>query len=155
MSVQLQPDPPASGDLVRAVVRVEDGEGGYALHYLWEVAGRTFEDDSGAIQLPSLRKGAQVAVTVTASNAAGVSESLSSYTEIENSPPTVLDLKVEEKFSDEGELEGWEAQAWARDPDGDDVELEYIWLLNDRPTEVETALYRTDSLKRGDQIKIK
>lgn len=155
VNVRLQPDPPESGEVIRAVARVEDGEGGYVLQYIWDVAGRTIADENGAIELPDLRKGDRIEVTVTASNSAGISESLSAETEIENTEPTVLDLRIEEKFESEGELAGWEAHVWTRDPDGDDIELEYIWFLNDRLTEVETAVYPTDELKRGDRLRVR
>jgi hypothetical protein len=153
--VRLQPDPPTSGEMVRAVARVEEGEGGYALHYVWEIAGRKVEDETGAMALPRLGKGDRVAVTVTARNAAGTSDAVTAETEIENGTPSVLDLRVEEKFDTEGGLEGWEAHAWARDPDNDRVELEWAWLLNGRPTDVETSLYPTEALKRGDELRVR
>lgn len=155
VSVRLRPDPPVPGESIHAVARVEDGAGGYTLSYLWDVAGRRIEDETGSIVLPSLRKGDRVEVAVTARSAAGTSDAVRAEAEVENTAPTVLDLRVEERYGSEGELRGWEAQAWARDPDGDDVELEYTWILNDRPTDVDTTLYPTDTLKRGDRLRVR
>ena len=155
VSVWLQPDPPVPGEVIRAVVRVGDGHGGYALRYRWDVAGRVVEDETGAIELPALRRGDQVRVTVTAQNAAGTSEAVSAESEVENTEPTILDLRIEEKYGSEGDLEGWEARAWARDPDGDNVEIEYTWLLNDRRTDVDSSIYPTDALKRGDRLRVR
>jgi hypothetical protein len=154
MGVLLSPDPPVPGEVIRAVARVEDGGEGYTLRYRWNVAGREIEDDSGAIVLPMLRRGERIEVTVTARNAAGTSEAVSVETEVENTAPVVMDLRVQERYGSEGALEGWEANAWARDADGDDIELEYTWFLNDRPTDVDTTIYPTDALKRGDRVSV-
>jgi hypothetical protein len=154
LGVRLRPDPPEAGEVVRAVARVEDGDGGYELDYVWSVGDRRIEDETGAIELPRLRKGERVEVAVTARNDAGTSETLFAAAEIENTPPTVFDLSVQEKYRDGDELAGWEANAWARDPDGDDVELVYTWYLNGRPTEVDTTVFPTDELKRGDRVSV-
>ena len=154
LRVSLQPNPPEPGEVIRAVAEVK-AQGGYSLSYVWDVAGQTIRNDRGAIELPKLGKGQTVSVRVVAANAAGESEPVSAEASVENTEPTIMDLQIEEKLSSEGKLEAWEARAWARDPDGDPVEIRYTWILNNRPTDVETAFYPVAELKRGDRLRVR
>lgn len=154
LEVSLRPSPPEPGEVIRAVVDV-DAQGGYALSYVWSLAGQSIEDDRGAIELPKLRKGQTVSVSVVAANAAGESEPVVAETTVENTEPTIMNLEIEEKLGSGGEVEAWQANAWARDPDNDEVELEYTWLLNGRATGVETSSYPLEGLKRGDRVSVR
>lgn len=154
LQVSLRPSPPEPGEVIRAVVDVE-AEGGYALSYVWSVAGHSIEDDRGAIELPKLRKGQTVIVRVVAANAAGESEPVSAEATIENTEPTIMDLQIEEKLGSGGQVEAWQANVWARDPDNDEVELEYTWLLNGRASDVETSFYPIEGLERGDRVSVR
>jgi hypothetical protein len=155
-SVRLSPDPPVSGEPVRASVQVSHTPGErYLLDYEWDVAGRTFHGNLASIELPRLRRGQRVRVKVTATNGSGEQHEAFAEAEIPNTPPQMMDLDVRVKPTRDDEAEIWEAVAWAQDPDSDPVTYEYTWLKNGREMDNTSSELRTASLRRGDRIRVR
>lgn len=155
-NVRLSPDPPVSGEPVRASVRVTHPPGEpYELEYEWDIAGRTINGDMASVDLPRLRRGQRVRVRVTASSASGDRHEGFAESEIPNTPPQMMDLDVRVKPTRDDEGEIWEAVAWAQDPDSDPVSYEYTWLKNGREMDVTSAELPTSSLRRGDRIRVR
>jgi hypothetical protein len=153
--VSLDPGSPRPGDLVRARVNVA-GPGPHRLHYSWTLGGRAFEDEAGVAEVPQLRKGERVAVRVVASNANGQSEPVLAEVRVGNSPPTLVDLRVNERAGYEGEPEMvWAAEARALDSDGDGLVYEYVWLIDGRASDHHEAVLPVDELKRGQTVRVR
>ena len=153
--VSLDPDSPRPGDLVRARVSVA-GPGPHRLHYSWTLGGRAFEDESGVAEVPKLRKGERVAVRVVASNANGQSEPVVAEARVGNSPPKLVDLRVNERAGYEGEPDiVWAAEARAADSDGDGLVYEYVWLIDGRESEHDGPALPVDQLKRGQEVRVR
>ena len=153
--VSLDPDSPRPGDLVRARVSVA-GPGPHRLHYSWTLGGRAFEDESGVAEVPKLRKGERVAVRVVASNASGQSEPGLAEVRVGNSPPNLIDLRINERAGYEGEPElVWAAEARAIDSDGDGLVYEYVWLIDGRESGHDGSVLPVDELKRGQKVRVR
>jgi hypothetical protein len=152
LSLHLDPATPVPGERIRAQARATNADGTRpSLSYEWTLRGRVLGQDKPSIMLPAMRKGERVEVKVVARN--GDHESAPAYAvgAVPNRPPRIRDLRLRSRsVGDEGEE--WIAELLADDPDGDTVELEYTWLLNDEPHEVHDAVFPTDVLKRGDRL---
>jgi hypothetical protein len=153
--VSLEPDSPLPGDLVHARVRVS-GPGPHRLHYSWTLGGRAFEDQTGVAEIPKLRKGERVAVSVVASNRDGKSEAVLEEVRVGNSAPSLVDLRVDERAGYEGEPDFvWAAEARAVDTDGDGLSYEYNWLVDGRSSKHEASVFPVDELRRGQTVRVK
>ncbi|MGH0035110.1 MAG: hypothetical protein ACQGVK_08770 [Myxococcota bacterium] len=153
-ALSLIPDPPLSGQSVRAVTRAQDSDGGApSLEYTWSVRGRTLTESGPSIVLPKLRKGDRVSVSVVATDGQSRSEPRVLATAIENARPRVVDLRVDRESRDGAEY--WVVDPMADDPDGDPLSFEYSWRVNGEDTGEQGDAFATGALRRGDRLTVR
>jgi hypothetical protein len=155
LSIRLDPPRPVSGELMRAQVRAVNPDGTRPhLTYQWMVRGRLLENDSPGIRLPKLRRGDRIDVAVVATQGERSSEAMTAQAVVANRPPQIRDLRLRSRaVGDEGEE--WVAEVMGDDPDGDQLKIEYTWLVNDEPRlDVKSDSFPTHLLKRGDRLQL-
>jgi hypothetical protein len=151
-AVWLEPDPPAFGERVRAMVRARDPEGDpLRLDFTWTVGGTRAAVREAELPLTLGRKGDEVRVAVVASDGRTQSPAFEAATTIRNRPPRLKGARLEPSgaLPPGGEVN---VQAEAEDPDGDAVTLEYAWVVNGATTQETGASLFTAGLQRGDRI---
>ncbi len=154
-SVRIEPEEPAAGDRVRAVVSVRDPDGdSVEFGYVWTLGGRRLASSGPEVQLGEIGKGVRLEVQVTASDGQADSEPFTTHRSIRNRRPAVTRLTLKP---------GPEVQpgqpvvvsAQGRDPDGDALEFEYAWSVNGRGVTESGPSFDTEGLERGDQIRVR
>lgn len=154
-SVRLVPPNPVGGTRIRAQVDARaPGDIRPELEFRWHVRGRTLDAESPMIELPELRRGDQVAVSVVAIHGGERTAAMSASGRVENTRPRVRDVRLRRRTVGAGGEE-WLAEAWGDDPDGDPVELSYTWLVNDKPSDQKGQSFPTDKLKRKDRLSVR
>jgi hypothetical protein len=153
-SVRFEPDEPAGGEPLRAVVGAADPDGDTVqLSFAWAANDQPLAGNGPAVKLPALARGSRIEVTVTASDGRAKSEPVRAEVELRNRPPVVTAVKVD-PAREVSKGEPVKAVADARDPDGDAVELRYDWTVNDRPVEATGNSLATSELHKGDAIRV-
>jgi len=151
-SVRLDPADPTQGAVVHAVVQARDPDGqGVVLTHHWFVDGAEQSTSDAAFALDQVGKGAEIRVSVTASDGVLVSDAMeASARVIDRSPSITQTLLLPAGSVAPGQA--LNARAGAMDPDGDPVDFEYTWFVNGERRDEKGALFATDRLKRGDAI---
>jgi hypothetical protein len=153
--VVLHPQRPRPGHRIEARIEVGDADGDpIRLDVEWSHNGQVIQKGRQASVAPEgLRKGDELAVTVTATDGRDESEPVRVATEVANQMPALLEVLL----TPEGGVQPGQtvtAIPQATDPDGDPLEYEFTWLLNDRAVRGATAAtFDTRSLARGDKLK--
>jgi len=152
--VRLEPEVPLPGGRVRALVQASDPDGGsLRLRYAWTLDGAPVGSDIPELTLERGRKGAELALSVVASD--GSAESIPSHarTELGNRPPLLTAVLLEPA---EGLQVGGTVKAVpeAQDPDDDALSYEVEWLVNGKPFHESGLQLDTRGLHRGDQIQV-
>lgn len=153
--VVLHPQRPRPGHRIEARIEVGDPDGDpLRLDIEWSHNGQVIQKGRQASVAPDgLRKGDDLAVTVVASDGRDESDPVRVATQIANQLPALLEVLL----TPEGGVQPGQtvtAIPQATDPDGDPLEYEFTWLLNDREVRGATAAtFDTRSLERGDKLK--
>ena len=155
LELHLSPNPPHSRERVRVRVDVA-GKGHRAeeLRYEWKVAGREVPGRGPTIVLAKLPKGAEVSVKVTYTNRSGLSDEREILGRVANQPPRMRDLRLSQS-TDPNLAHMWIAEASGDDPDGDDLEYRYTWILNGKVSAFKGKNLSTRELKRGDTVRLR
>ena len=151
-SVRIDPSEPAQGAVVSAVVTARDPDGqAVVLTHRWFVDGAEQGGGDAAFALDRAGKGAEIRVSVTASDGVLVSDAReTSARVIDRSPSITQTVIVPAGVVAPGQT--LNARAGAMDPDGDPVDFEYAWYVNGERREETGATFATDRLERGDSI---
>jgi len=150
----LNPPAPLEGQRVEAHLDASDPDGDpIRLDLEWRVAGRTVaQGNRSTIVLENVRKGDEVVVFATATDGRASSEPMRASVTVGNTPPTIEALYL----APNGEIAPGQdvtAAPQAVDPDGDTLEYEFTWELNDRIVRNETGpVFPTARLQRGDRL---
>jgi hypothetical protein len=153
--VVLHPQRPRPGHRIEARIEVGDPDGDpIRLDIEWRLNGQVIQKGRQANVAPEgMQKGDELAVTVTATDGRDESHPVRVATEIANQMPALLEVLL----TPEGGVQPGQtvtAIPQATDPDGDPLEYEFTWLLNDRPVRgAAAATFDTRSLARGDKLK--
>jgi hypothetical protein len=137
---------------LRAVVVARDPEGqSVRLGYRWFVDGSPRRTDGATLELTGVRKGAQVRVVVVASDGSHDSEAAEATTRVIDRVPTLtaVALSPEEAVTPGQPVS---ARAVVADPDGDDIDVEYVWYVNGTVAKASGSVFQTGDLKQGDEI---
>jgi hypothetical protein len=154
-SVRLEPDAPAVGASVTARVRVDDPDGDeIELGFAWSVNGRAARASGDTLSLGSAMKGDALAVTVTASDGWDESDPVTVRAIVGNAPP-VLQAVAFDPLGTIHRGQPVTARPIAQDGDGDPLEFEYTWWVNDRELSERTDLLDTSRLRRGDRVRVR
>jgi len=150
--VRLEPRDPRTNDVVRARVSVRDPDGQPAhLRYAWSIDGIRLANNGDTLELRRARKGARVEVEVTASDGRASSEPRSGAVEVENSTPVVTSIEIDAPTP----LQPGQAAlavAEATDADGDAVEIEFEWWVDDRRAG-QGPSFDTSALRAGEKLR--
>lgn len=154
--IQILPSPARARGAIRAVVRASDPDGdALRFEYEWRIDGRRVPGTGATLDATSsLRKGSRIEVSVVASDGRLESDAASEHSWIENQPPVLQAVAL----SVDGIVEpGTELFADPRgsDPDGDELDYQYTWLVNERPIEATERTLPIVGLKRGDAVRVR
>ena len=150
--VRLTPTDPSPGDLVVARVDASDPDGDpIEFVYQWLVDGRRQPAAADTLHLQSARKGSRVEVSVVARDGRDQSAAGRASVRVGNSPPVLQGVVIEPL----GEITAYQdviASPTASDPDGDDIEYEYLWTVNGDTADEVGPVLSSDLYRRGDEI---
>lgn len=153
-SVELEPESPAPGGQVTAQVRANDEDGDeLELGFAWSVNGRPVRASGPTLSLDTAMKGDPITVTVTASDGYDESEPVTAQTLVGNTRPVIQSVV----FDPLGTIHRGQpvsARPIAADPDGDALDYEYKWWVNDRELSSTSDRLDTSRLKRGDEVRV-
>jgi hypothetical protein len=137
---------------VRALVQASDPDGGsLRLRYAWTLDGAPIGSDAPELTLERGRKGAELALSVVASDGSAESMPGHARTELGNRPPLLTGVLLEP--ADGLQVGGIvKAVPEAQDPDDDPLRYEVEWLVNGKPVDASGLEFETRSLRRDDQI---
>lgn len=154
--IRFDPEMPVAGARVRAVVVAQDPDGDPTeVGYRWYVDGESVPVSGPEIDLGNFEGASEIELVGVASDGRSESAEMRASLVIVDRPPVVVGLTVEpaEQVSPG---EPVEANATARDPDGDPIEIEYEWRINgERESGVLGNEFSTDGLKMGDEIQVR
>jgi len=154
-SLRIDPDEPASGDEVRALVRTSDADGdSVKVGFVWSIDGRTLEEGGAIFELTEVSRGQRLQVVATASDGLDESETASATAVVRNRRPTITGLELEPG----GETPLGTpivARPRAEDPDGDELEYRFEWTVNGRVVPAKGPRLETAELRRKDSIQVR
>jgi hypothetical protein len=155
-SIRFEPVEPASRERFKAIPRISGDW--TSLEYEWSVNGRRFGANAAQVVLPRISTGDEITLRITPLQGTLRGPTFEARTEARNQAPRLRNLSIERAGSEEsvaggGEL--WRAVVVAEDPDEDDLEIEYRWLVNGRDAGVEGELFPAGELKRGDRLAVR
>lgn len=155
--VVLEPDEPAPGEEIRALVTAEDPEGErLRFEYEWSVDGRLVDQgSSSSLSLGSdATRGMLVEVQVVALDPANQrSETATASVRVANSAPVIESLA----FDPAGEVSaGKDLTVYpsASDPDGDEISFRYRWDVNGKTVETDGATLPASEFGTDDAIEV-
>jgi len=152
--VTLEPDRPHAGQPVRAVVSASDRDGDtIRFRYVWRINGQPLTADGERIDLRETVKGDEVEVEVIPNDGRSEGTPYSATTRVANRPPRILGLALESP-SDAEPGRDLVASPRSDDPDGDELEFRYAWLLNGEALDASGASLSTRGLRRGDRVEV-
>ncbi len=150
--VRFEPESPGAGTRVTAQARVNDPDGDdVEVGYAWRVNGRPARSSGNTLTLGNTMKGDTIQVTVTATDGWDESDPVTIQTTIGNVAPVLQSVT----FDPLGTIHRGQvvtARPIAHDADGDALEYEYKWWVNDRELTNTSDQLDTKRLKRGDQV---
>ena len=153
-SVRFEPDQPDAGDkMVRAVIDASDPEGsGVWFHYEWTLDGRELKGPDGSVVLLGATKGQLLELLVKASDGDRESTAYRLHARIANALPDLRSVTVTPAVD---VIAGTPIviRPDARDADGDRVEFQYRWWVNDLAAYETGPSFSTEALHRGDRIR--
>jgi hypothetical protein len=152
--LRLVPQEAIGGEPVRAQLRVSDPDGdNVTLEYRWSLNRRELGASGSEVTVSEGRRGDRLSVSVVASDGHTRSRPATAEAEIGNSAPRLEGLSL----LPSGEVRaGREIVALpiANDRDGDPIEFEFEWRVNDELVETSDAVLPTQGLARGDTIAV-
>jgi hypothetical protein len=151
-SVRIDPAEPAQGAVLHAVVIARDPDGQpVVLTHRWFLDGAEQGAGDASFAIDQAGKGADIRVSVTASDGVLVSDAMDASARVVDRSPSITEaILVPSGSIAPGQT--LNARAGAMDPDGDEVEYEYTWYVNGERREEQGALFVTDKLKHGDSV---
>ena len=154
--VRIEPGRPTAGDRLRAVVEASDPDGDpVRLRYAWTRNGREWKEGRSPASEGELEKGDRIELAVVASDGSAESRRATASVRVRNRPPVVhgVYLNVEDEVDSGGRVR---AGPEATDPDGDELDFEYAWLVNGKELEgAEGRTFSAEGLRRGDRIRVR
>ncbi|MCZ6824215.1 MAG: hypothetical protein O7E50_00840 [Gemmatimonadetes bacterium] len=153
--LRLTPEGPLPGESVSAEVVVKSGGGQpVELGYTWHVAGRRIAGGEPTLVVPmGARKGDRVRVRVTPSDGRTIGESVVAEVMVPNRPPEWQSLRLEPSPT-VAPASRVVAVPEATDVDGDPLEFEYTWYVNDRRRDATGESFDVTGLRRGDALRV-
>ncbi len=121
----------------------------------WLRNGRVELAGAARSWLPQVaEKGDRIEVRVIASDGQSESQPATASATVPNRPPQIAHVALEPS-QEPTRGEPLVATPRASDPDGDELELRFEWLVNGRPARSEGPRLDTSDLQRGDRVKVR
>lgn len=144
----------APGRAIRAIVRADDPDGEPVyLSFEWQMNGVPVPANGASVTIAELARGDSLRVTVQAKDPSGAATRQSARIHMNNRPPRLLGLDLEREKGPRG-AEGWRAVPQAEDPDQDELEYSYEWVVNGRVRGKE-EWFSKKQLRRGDEVMVR
>ncbi len=154
-SVRLEPRAPQPGTPVRAHVQAVDPDGDAVRYrYHWEVNGRRVASRGASLMARDVEKGDVIEVIAIANDGHVDSAERRASVRVGNRAPRMVGVQLAPSPTVKLGAEVV-AAAEARDPDGDEVEFQYAWWVNDRKLDTRGERLATRGLRRGDRIRVR
>lgn len=154
-ALRFEPARPASGEPIRAVVEAADPDGDpVRLSYVWQVNGETVQGDGATLSLARAERGDTIAVRVTPSDGRRDGAWEEAETRVQNRAPRLRGIKLDPagRITAGGRIS---VDPSADDPDGDALEFEFTWWVNDRMADEDGPVLSTADLRRGDKVRVR
>jgi hypothetical protein len=153
--VTLLPEVLLPGHALEARVETSDPDGDpVRLEFEWRVNGGTISRGSSPVHAPqNLQKGDEVEVVVTAHDGRDPSAAMIAGRRVGNRPPVIRSVAVAPEVVRPGDEMSATPEGF--DPDADELEFEYMWLVNGREADERTPTFTTRGLKRNDQVQVR
>lgn len=153
--VTLRPESPAPGERVTADVNTSDPDGDKVLlSFEWRMDGQRIPDATRSfLQVRNASRGRLIEVLVTASDGIVQAGPESASARVGNQLPVVLGVVIE-PLGPVTRANDIVASPRGSDPDGDDVEFEFNWVVNGQPAFADGPTLTRDQFKRGDRIEV-
>jgi hypothetical protein len=155
VEVQIEPRQPAVGDRLRATAVVRDAEGDpVELSYRWSVDGETMADSGAEFALDGVSKGANVEVRVSANDGFAESDPQTANVWVIDRAPVLEGIAIEPTksvYPGDSVI----VTPTASDPDGDFVDFEFEWFVNDQPADGRGRSFSSEGLSHGDRIRVR
>ncbi len=153
--VRFEPERPTTGEIVRAIVEVENRDTDSLWYrYAWTLDGDPVDiDNTPRISLKGVSKGTRLELEVTARD--GKAESLPAKASIwiRNAHPRIERVAIEPS---DGIVVGTAitARPEARDADGDELTFRYEWTVDSRRVHERGPVLSTDRLRRDAVVRV-
>ncbi len=155
VQVRIEPEQPIVGDRLRAGASVRDAEGdSTTLAYRWSVDGVDVAESGQELDLAGVPKGASIEVQVTANDGLSDSEPASAQVWVIDRAPVINGLAIappKSVYPGDSVV----VTPTGSDPDGDLVDFEFTWFVNDQPVSGEDRSFSTEGLDSGDRIRVR
>jgi len=154
LELHFEPDTPVPGQRISARAKASDADGdAVRLVYSWRLDGEETRRGESGFDIPQEAKGSYLEVTVVAHDGSVESDPRTLGAEVRNQPPKMVDLLIE-PASGVTVTSEIVASPRASDADGDPIEFEYTWLVNDRRVQVFGATLGHKHFSRGDSVEV-
>ena len=153
-AIALEPDPPQTGDNLRAVVETdaEDPEGdAVSYSYTWKKNGLATADTSAQIDAADTTRGDTWEVTVTASDPYGTGGSATASVTVVNTAPVLSDVSLSPDPAGVDDTLSCTPGA-SSDADGDSVSYTYAWSIDGSPLPGVTGATLSGVFSSGDSV---
>jgi hypothetical protein len=155
VQVRIDPEQPVVGDRLRAGVSVRDAEGdSTTLAYRWSVDGVDVAESGQELDLAGVPKGASIEVRVIANDGFSNSEPASARVRVIDRAPVINGLAIAPPNS-VYPGDSVVVTPTGSDPDGDLVDFEFTWFVNDQPVSGVDRSFSTEGLNSGDRIRVR
>ncbi|MFP8878213.1 MAG: hypothetical protein VCE43_01430, partial [Myxococcota bacterium] len=152
--ITLYPSHPRPGETVKVRVSASDPDGDQiTLSYEWRVSGRRVAGNGSSLNVQSVDKNTTIEVVVIASDGIEQSAPARATATVGNQRPQVMQVVIEPLGSVTVEHDVM-ASPKSNDPDGDDLEYRYRWLVNGEEVGGDGPVLARSHFERGDRIEI-
>lgn len=155
VEAHLSSDEPAPGETLSVWYEAKDSKGNdIEASFLWQWNQRTLPEAGPSIQVPlGAQRGDTVKVRLVARDGRHASDPVWSAARVANSPEEWVDLRLEPA----GEVPpgtSLTVVSEVEDHDGDPIEYEYHWKLNEQSHRNKGAHFSTIGLQRGETVMV-
>jgi hypothetical protein len=150
--VSFEPDVPALGETLKAVVDASDEDADlYWLSYSWKIAGEPVATNENQIGLQDVRRGDIISLEVRVTDGKQAGDPFLVELSVGNAPPRITGVGI---------LPGGEISRGmpitlrpeSSDVDGDPIEHRYEWIVDGRPHPALGPELKTDRIRRGSVV---
>lgn len=155
-AMRFEPTEAVPGKLIQVHVGTSDPDRDpVELGLTWKINNRRTAASGSVFEVPAnLRKGDTIEVSATASDGMANSQPMVRTLVIGNRRPSVQEIRIHIQGDDDGQMGRWVADPLAQDPDGDEINFRYSWIVNGVPISIDTGELDRSSRKRGDEIQL-